>query len=229
MILKLLCNLLVVLFFSNLTFCQHELDKRKYVKKLNVGYLYSLDKNNYLNRTILEKTDSIQCISFHNFCWFIFVDKLIDHEWYGRFMALNESDKKLYSVEDSLFPISVAFSTIDDLDVFKDQLFIKRYYDINLEEGDLGGVGIGLINIDKIKIQKKIYLEKGAWFDSMYEKDDTLLIEVQPMKAKFNWDYPFFFWLPRGTPTKYSFISDGDKIRYAYDKSFNLIRKDIVK
>ncbi|HEX2867592.1 MAG TPA: hypothetical protein VHO03_11150 [Ignavibacteriales bacterium] len=222
---KLMNLLLIVLFCTNIVSGQLELDKRKYVKKLSVGYLYSLDKNNFLSRTILEKTDSIQCISFHNFCWFIFIDKLIDKQWYGRLMAFNEHDEKLYSVEDSLIPISVASSTIDDLDVFKDKLFIKRHYDINFEEGDIGGLKIGLIDIDKLKIQKKIYLERDAWFDSMFEKDDNIFIEVQPMKAKFNWEYLFLFWLPRGTPTKYSYINNGSKILYIFDKSFNLIRK----
>ncbi|MGE5431754.1 MAG: hypothetical protein ACM3QX_11805 [Syntrophomonadaceae bacterium] len=227
--LKIMQYFAILLFCSSIAVGQYELDKRKYVKKLNVGFLYNLDTSNYLDKTEIGAADSIECISFHNFCWFAFLNKISDKIIYGKLLALNENDNSLHSVTDSLVKMYSVRRTIGYFDIFNDRLFIMRMYGNNPEEGDVGGLRISLIDPDKIEIVKEIYLEKDAWFNSIYEKNDTLLIEVQPMKAELNFWHYLVFWWPRNVPPKWDYVRNGDKICYTIDKSFNIIRKEFIK
>jgi hypothetical protein len=219
--------LIIVLVFASKTFAQYELEKRKYVKYIRIDYLYSIDKDSCLGKDLMKSTDSIKCISFNGYNWFYFAENLIDRNKIGRFVAVDEVNNKLFIIPDSAISMYSVYSSIDDLDIFNNMLFTSKYYDVDTDKGKVGGLKISLVDMDKIKIKKEIYLENKARFRSMYEKNDSLYIEVQPMEASINYFYFFSFWI-REVHSLYNYDDCGNKIRYVFDKSFNLVRKEEV-
>lgn len=225
-------SLYIILLIINSSFianAQYTLEKTKYLKYVSIDKLYSAEKNEYLNKDYLTRADSIKSLLFGDLFWFVYVNKRIENELFGKLLAYNERENKITCISDSLFGMYSVRSTTDGLDIFCDNLIlIKPVFDINKEE-DVGRLKIIQTNINTLKIQKEILLEENSWFSSIYERDDTLYVEVQPMETEFNIYHFFLFWLPRGTPAKYNFIENGDKIRYSFDKEFNIIKKESVK
>lgn len=225
-------SLYIILLIINSSFianAQYTLEKTKYLKYVRIEKLYGADKNEYLNKNYLTREDSIKSLLFGDLYWFLFVNEEVDGHLFGKLFAYNESENKIICISDSLISMSSIQSTINGLEIFNDNLFLIYENDSSYKLGNVGRVTIDLVNPEKTKIQRGILLEENSWFSSIYERDDTLYVEVQPMETEFNIYHFFLFWLPRGTPAKYNFIENGDKIKYSFDKKFNIIKKESVK
>lgn len=109
---------------------------------------------------------------------------------------------------------------------WNDQMFIMKRFDT---DDPVSHEGILIVDPERHRISKEIYLEKHHWAKKLYNKDNHLYIEAQPMERKLNMLYYFEFWLPRGRSPKWDYIEVGNRWRYILDEQFNIIKKEELK
>ncbi|MDP4115069.1 MAG: hypothetical protein Q8903_02985 [Bacteroidota bacterium] len=208
---------LLVIFSKNIS-SQHF--KIEDVKKISIQKLLEADKNKYIPYTDY-KFDSIETVYYDNYLWFPYFTKS-DNK--SAIYAYNDKSKVLYKIKDvdgnDYYPHTRFLISILDGELY--------YYTRKGLEDGIGYITVNIIDRKELRVKKQIKLKHG-FFNKEYISGDTLYVEVQPMKKKLNWEYYILSWLPRGRPDKWEFIEDGNRIRYAFDKDFNIIKEEEIK
>lgn len=220
----------IILLIISINLCskaqQSSLEKNEYLRYIKMNQLLSADENEYLINSSLSINDSIKCLFFNSSYWFVF---MISEDKHGKVFAFNTVENRIIKVSDSLINMYSYLSTDDGFGIFDQKLFLIYTNNTETEEGTVGRITMDIFDSEKYRVDREILLENNAWFHSIYTRNDTLCVEVQPMEAELNVYYFFLFWMPRGTPSKYNFTENGDKIRYTFDREFNIIKKETIK
>lgn len=202
-------------------------DFRSKVKRID---LINADTNNLLEKDFFNDFDSITTISWKNYNWFFFKStESTNKEEYYYLFAYSPIKKNIVKVMNYDFGIAGWQYFYIKLNFYGDRLFISDNFHSDNSDADMGEIGIWVIDDVNLKQEKYITVCKNAWLENEYLLNGKLNLVIQPIKRTRSWAYYFWFWVPRGRPSKWDYEKVGNKRVYVYDKNFNLISEEELK
>jgi hypothetical protein len=198
--------------------------KKEDVKYISIYKILEADKNKYIPYPNY-KIDSIETINYDSYLWFTYLTNSDDKYDKSAVYAYNEKSKVLYKIG-NINGIDYYATSRLTIHIFNNELF---YYSQKGLEDAIGYVILNVIDRKQLKLKKQILLRQQSQLKDYYISGDTLYVEVQPMKKKLNWDYYILYFWPRGRSDKWELYEDGNRIRYAFDKDFNIIKEEEIK